>query len=135
MVFSKELLFIHVPKTGGMSVSNYLLSTLAPPVYQVRPPHGEATCGSGVVEIVGNRHLGLSEAARVVSEHGFEIRRFPVILAVIRNPYSLEVSRYAYLQTGHPWDAGRNQELALTSNFETFAMHSEVHEGSAPLEN
>jgi hypothetical protein len=135
MVFSKELLFIHVPKTGGMSVSDYLLSILGPPIYQVRPPHGEVARGSGVVEILGNRHLGLSEAARVVSEHGFEIRRFPLILVVIRNPYSLEVSRYAYLQTGHPWDAGRNQELALTSNFETFAIHSDVHEGSAPLES
>jgi hypothetical protein len=135
MVFSKELLFIHVPKTGGMSVTNYLLSTISPPVYEVRPDHGGDARRGGVIEITGNRHLGLTEAGRVVAEHGFEIGKFSLILAVIRNPYSLEVSRYSYLQTGHPWDAGPNQELALTSSFETFAVHSGVHAGATSPEN
>src|SRR5437868_3387349 len=133
MVFSKQLLFIHVPKTAGMSISNYLLSTLSPPLYQVQPGSGQKH-DSRVVPITGKRHIGLAEAARVVSACGFEIRRFPLIFAVIRNPYALEVSRYAYLQTGHPWDAGRNQELALTANFETFAIQSSLHDGSVPIE-
>jgi hypothetical protein len=135
MIFSKELLFIHVPKTGGMSISNYLLSILSRPVYQVRPPHGEAIHDGKVVDIIASRHLPLAAATDVVSRYGFEIEKFPLILAVIRNPYSLEVSRYAYLQNGHPWDAGRNQELALTSDFETFAIHSTVHGSSVPLQD
>src|SRR4051812_43407769 len=135
MLFSKELLFIHVPKTGGMSIDQSLLATLARPVYYVRPSHESPIKDSGIVEIVEDRHLSLPAARNVVSQHGFEIGQFPMILAVIRNPYSLEVSRYAYLQNDHAWDAGSNQQLALTADFETFAINSSVHGGSVPIED
>jgi hypothetical protein len=135
MLFSKELLFIHVPKTGGMSIDQSLLATLARPVYYVRPSHEPPIKDSGIVEIVEDRHLSLPAARNVVSQHGFEIGQFPMILAVIRNPYSLEVSRYAYLQNDHAWDAGSNQQLALTADFETFAINSSVHGGSVPIED
>ncbi len=134
MIFSKDLLFIHVPKTGGMSVTKYLLETLPRSVYYLHPPHDEVIRQDGVVEIVGNRHLSLTAARNLVLQYGFEISNFRLVLAVIRNPYALEVSRYAYLQTFHPWDAGQNQELALTSDFETFAIKSSV-QGGTPIED
>ena len=37
MIFSKDVLFIHVPKTGGMSTSGYLLDMLPRPVYLTHP--------------------------------------------------------------------------------------------------
>jgi hypothetical protein len=135
MLFSKQLLFIHVPKTGGMSINKCLLATLPRPLYYVRPRHEQPIQDTGVIDIVGGRHLPLRAACDVVSRHGFEIEQFPLILAVIRNPYSLEVSRYAYLQSGQPWEAGRNQELALTTDFETFALNSSVHGGSVAIED
>src|SRR3954466_10032674 len=103
MIFSKELLFIHVPKTGGMSMGQYLLATLARPVYFVRPSHEEPIQDPGVVDIVEDRHLSLDAASNIVSQHGFPIQEFPLLLAVVRNPYELEVSRYAYLQNACAW--------------------------------
>jgi hypothetical protein len=135
MLFTKQLLFIHVPKTGGMSIDKCLLATLPRPLYYVRPPHEQPIQDTGVIDIVGNRHLSLPAAREVVSRHGFAVERFPLILAVIRNPYALEVSRYAYLQNGQAWEAGPNQELALTADFETFAVKSSVHGGSVPIED
>jgi hypothetical protein len=136
MLFTKDLLFIHVPKTGGMSVTNYLRDVLPTPVYYVQPSHEDGAPPDGVISVPGSRHQSLEQARRFVAQRGFDITRFPLILAVIRNPYELEVSRYAYLQTGHPWDRGYNQELAMTEDFEVFAAKSTYHGGSSmPLES
>lgn len=37
MIFSKDLVFVHVLKAGGVSVSQYLFKALPKPVYYVRP--------------------------------------------------------------------------------------------------
>lgn len=136
MLFSKDLLFIHVPKTGGMSVTECLLDILPPPVYYSHPEHDSALEGRGIVQLAGTRHETLEEAAMIVRRWGFDLDTFPRILAVIRNPYSLEVSRYAYLQAGHPWDRGENQRLAMRCDFETFARCSTHHSGpKRPIES
>ncbi len=136
MIFCRELLFVHVPKTGGMSVSKCLLNVLSPPVYYSRPAGSARTNLPGIVEIPGIRHESLAEAKEVVARHGFELARFPLIVAAIRNPYALEVSRYAYLQIGNIWDKGHNQDRALTANFETFAVTSHDHGGrTRPLQS
>jgi hypothetical protein len=114
MIFSKELLFIHVPKTGGMSIGQYLLATLPRPVYFVRPVHEDSIQETGVVDVVEERHISLLAASNLVSRYGFDIRQFPLILAIIRNPYSLEVSRYAYLQHGKP---SRSIAVSITIQF------------------
>src|SRR5689334_3669504 len=133
MLFSKELLFVHVPKTGGMSIGSHLLAELPRPVFYVRPPHEQAIQDPGVVDIVENRHLPLSAARQLVAQYGFEITDFPMIIAVVRNPYCLEVSRYAYLQNGHAFDAGPDQELALSADFETFAIESSPRGAHFPV--
>jgi hypothetical protein len=120
MIFSKDILYVHVPKTGGMSVTQYLLEVLPRPVYYTHPNIDEERISNGVVQIPGRRHESLEEAQRVVHEYGFDISRLPLILAVLRNPFSLEVSLYAYLRAAHPWDAGARQQLALTKGFEAF---------------
>jgi hypothetical protein len=114
------MLFVHVPKTGGMSTAEYLLTVLPRPVYYTGPDTGEEETDTGIVQVPGRRHQSLEHAKNVVREYGFDIFEFPLILAVLRNPYSLEVSRYAYLRTGHRWDRGADQKLALTGNFEAF---------------
>jgi hypothetical protein len=129
VIFCKDLLFIHIPKTGGMSVSQYLLKLLPKPVYYAQPTPDDNIRDKGILQIPGKRHESLEEARKVVAEYGFEVRNFPLILAILRNPYSLEVSRYAYLRAGHPWDRGPNQQLALMGDFETFAKESFYHGG------
>ncbi len=83
----------------------------------------------GVVHIEGRRHESLAEAKEVVARYGFELAKFPLILAGLRNPYALEVSRYSYLQSRRPGEGGRNQNLALRTSFETFAVESTDHRG------
>lgn len=42
----------------------------------------------------------------------------------------MEVSRYSYLRIGHAWERGPEQDLALTSTFEEFAVKNEQRGGS-----
>lgn len=129
MIFSRDMLFLHVPKTGGMSVTSYLLEVLPRPVYYTSPEtEEESESSNGIVELQGARHESLPEAAEVVRDHGMTLSSFSLILAGLRNPYDLEVSRYHYLRLGHPWDYGRNQVLALTRDFATFATESSFNE-------
>jgi hypothetical protein len=65
-----------------------------------------------------------------VSHHGLDLRRFPIILATIRNPYDLEVSRWAFLRQRQPWERGPEQELACASSFEEFALKNDQQGGS-----
>ncbi|HSM61210.1 MAG TPA: hypothetical protein VK849_10455, partial [Longimicrobiales bacterium] len=120
MIFSKDLLFLHAPKTGGMSITELLLDVLPRPVFYTDPEAQPEERREGVVHRVGIRHEGLEEARDVVAREGFTLNGFPAILVVLRNPYALEVSRYAYLRAGHPWDFGHDQTLALTRDCATF---------------
>jgi hypothetical protein len=131
MIFSNDLLFIHIPKTGGMSVSEYLMEVLPKPIYYAHPGFDESLVDRGVCQFAGIRHENMEEARGVVRQYGFELRSFPAILVVLRNPYSLEVSRYSYLRAGYPWDKGPNQKLALSQDFETFARLSTFHGGAS----
>jgi hypothetical protein len=137
VLFNKDVLFIHVPKTGGWSLTRHLLVVLPKPVWYVHSePIPEGIPTEGVVHVRGNGHESLDEADACVQAQGFAAADFPVILAVLRNPYALEVSRYAYALDGHPWDRGPNQQLAMTHDFETFAIESMHQAGpQRPLES
>lgn len=130
MIFNQSLLYIHAPKTGGMSLTRYLLSILPRPVYYTHPFVGTEDLPSGVEEIHGKRHESLAEARDVAGRYGFSLDRFPLILVGIRNPYELEVSRYAYLRMEHPWEMpGTELRRARDSSFEEFATASELSGG------
>jgi hypothetical protein len=96
MVFSNDLLFLHIQKTGGTSVTEYLLHTLPPPVYYMGRGRHSHIQRPGLTHLPGTNHGTLKEAAAVVREYGFELERFPVVIAAIRNPYDLAVSMYSY---------------------------------------
>ena len=136
MIFNKDLLFVHVPKAAGMSITKHLLAVLPRPVFYMHPSSDPPLQDRGIFHILGIRHENLAEARNVVWRYGLDIQRLAAILVAIRNPYELEVSRYAYLQQGHPWDRGHNQELAMHQDFETFALQSTHHAGDArPIES
>jgi hypothetical protein len=97
MVFNRDVLFLHVPKTGGVSVTNYLLQVLPPPVYYVtKGPIKQAAVLEGVSFIAGEAHQTLETARKFLPAYGFELEQFPRILATLRNPYDLTVSYYTY---------------------------------------
>ena len=118
MLFNDDLLFIHVPKTGGMAVTKYLLEVLPPPVRYRYPNFRQDYDHNGIIQFKGIRHETMSDARDFLRTQGLDMTGFKCIIAVLRNPYAIEVSRFAYLRKGHAWDCGRNQDLALAGDFE-----------------
>jgi len=115
MILNKDLLFIHVPKTGGTSVSYYLMKTLSKPVFYFAP-HLKGDEPEGIIHAKCDRHMPLLRA----KELGIDA---PLVLVVIRNPYDLVVSRYHFLR--HVFSAPiitPMHQLALDVDFETFAI-------------
>jgi len=123
MLWNDDVLFIHVPKTGGMATTKYLLGVLPSPMF-LSVPVGHAEERPGLTIVEGKRHERLDEAAELLSRHGRTLASFKIIRAGIRNPYDLEISRFGYLQKGHPWDRGVAQDLAMAGDFEAFARHA-----------
>lgn len=126
MLFNQDLLFLHVPKTGGMAVTRKLLTVLPKPIYYALPEGAKdkAHHPPEIMAVVGKRHGNLQQAQDWVKQYGKTLSGFKKIVATIRNPYAMEVSRYFYLRLNHPWDRGKAQKIALGSDFETFALES-----------
>lgn len=125
-IFCKDLLFLHVPKTGGTSVSQLLLSVLPRPVYYVHPTSFLKQPEPGVIHIPAISHHPLDRAETIVRQHGFELARFPVIVAVIRNPYELAVSHYAFLRRPTAQAAHQSElaHLACERDFSSFVVEA-----------
>ena len=96
MVFSEDVLFLHVPKTGGVSVAHYLLRALRPPIHYVIPGHLGLAHRPGYIHIADTPHRNLERTREFLRDRGIELADFKAIIAVIRNPYDLAVSNYAY---------------------------------------
>ncbi|MEQ8517031.1 MAG: hypothetical protein RIC38_15650 [Chromatocurvus sp.] len=122
MVFNDELLFLHVPKTAGMAVSEALMASLKPPViHAVQAGHAGETV-AGVRVLAGRRHQNLATVDAWFEDAAMphRVAGFHHILVMVRNPYAMELSRYHYLRKGHAWDQGRAQELALDGDYAAF---------------
>ena len=104
MVINKELIFIHIPKTGGTSCTDYLCRTLTGPVFcfsiksMFHDHHFEAKLVSGY------SHETLQEVyadeERIKRETGISVSDIGNIIAVIRHPYELELSNYSFFRNG-----------------------------------
>jgi tetratricopeptide (TPR) repeat protein len=128
VIFSDRLLFLHVPKAGGTSIGHYLIGVLP----QAEPYESSHSVG----------HETLAEARVVLARRGSTLEDFPVVVASIRNPYELEVSRYFWLRgkatrlrraAARQATHGVQQAIALVGDFELFATYSPPH-GMRPLE-
>jgi hypothetical protein len=118
MIWNKDFLFIHVPKTAGMSMTSMLLRGLKGHVYYTGP-HERKKVGN-VVSIPGKRHETLADAESTLTYMNQSISSFKKIFSVMRSPYDLEVSRYSYLRRGLSVDKGPAQEIAMSSTFKEY---------------
>ncbi len=133
MVFNEEFLFLHIPKTGGTSVSAYLLRNLAPPVYFVGnlPAPG---LPPGRVRIPGEPHTPLAYAQRVTAGQGLALEDFRAIVVAVRNPYDMLVSAYSFMQSMRSMRAilanpgsFSTQQLNATETFWQLALDEDFH--------
>jgi hypothetical protein len=119
MLFTSEVLFIHAPKTAGMAVTRYLIETL-PGEKFITLPAGHERSAEGATVLPGRRHETLAEARDILAMRGRALDDFRHIVAVIRNPYEIEVSRFGYHRVGLPWDSGPAHEIAMSGDFARF---------------
>ncbi len=101
MVFNREVLFIHLGKTGGMSVSSYMRQTLMPPVVDVVSETAFEQIRKNKLNrivIIGNRHANLTEAEELLKSQRLSPNDFKLIIIVVRNPIEMELSHYFHLQ-------------------------------------
>ena len=133
MLFSDQVLFVHVPKAGGMSITRYLLNELSGPL-ALSVPERMFEHARGMVEhedvhgrltlIDGKRHETLPEAAEVLRSHGRGLDDFSIVLAIARSPYELELSYFLHLQKPHVQERrgpdGFFVRLARLGDFERF---------------
>jgi hypothetical protein len=149
MIWNDRILFIHAPKTGGMSITKMLLESLYGHVVitghiglegaegeklkkigrtlrnKLRKKLLKRLCpkeaaGIGITYVPGKRHETLNDAESILNWRNRSVDSFETVFSVMRNPYDLELSRYAYLRKGHPWDEGVAQSLALKGNFKEY---------------
>jgi hypothetical protein len=99
MIFNKDILFIHLGKTGGMSVASYLCQALQAPVVSVSPFFNEKTKQEGhEILVKGKRHGNLGYAKKILAKYGINIFDLKQIIIVVRNPIDLEFSYYKHLK-------------------------------------
>lgn len=141
MIFNEHIAFLHVPKMGGMSITNFLLNNLPGEIHLVVPEASFEHAWQAVrFEDVrprlhlhaGDRHERWHEAAALMSGLGFPIERFPKVLAVIRNPYTLERSHFQHLRKpatlkwrlGDGKEARIDTQLAVDGDFRRFCAEA-----------
>lgn len=133
MVFNDDILFIHIGKTGGTSVSNYLCKTLNTPVFNVIPERAIKGKIGHEKALIGRRHATLAEAKQFLSKRNRSIDSFKEIVAVIRNPYNLEISLFNYykrLLENQPKildNAPKRKAVVQSGNFEAFVKAKFYH--------
>lgn len=133
MIFNKDILFIHIGKTGGTSAADYLCKTLHSPVYNVIPLRAhEKQIGSEIM-LEGQRHANLTEAKSFLRERGISLNSFKKIIAVIRHPYNLEISLFNYylrLLENQPHildNAPKRKKILENGSFEEFVKGKFFH--------
>ncbi len=119
MIWNESVLFIHAPKTAGMSMTSLLCNHLSGSV-NVTGPFEEQFLEGSVTYIPGKRHETLIDAASFFTYRNVRLEQFEKIFVVMRNPYELELSRFAYLQKDLPQDRGKAQEIALGGDFREY---------------
>ena len=104
MVFNESLLFIHIPKAGGTSCTNYLCKHLAQPSFSSSLQSQTDDWLFNAKLLPGYSHETLSEAyaahENTHRQSGIDVRAIRVILAVIRDPVTLELSTYNFYRNG-----------------------------------
>ena len=130
-VFTNDVLFLHVPKAGGTSITHYLLNTLPGPIHYIHTLVPSSSPGTRIVHIPGFPHQTIESAAKIMRVLGIDVEQIPLILAVLRNPYDLAVSLYGWFRRPDnvALDGNALRTVALTSSFREFVIAAAKQRG------
>ena len=124
MIWNNEILFLHLPKTAGMSMTALLEENLSGPVCISEPGIDRRLEKDGLIYFPGKRHENLFDAESFFTYRNRSVFDFEKVLVVMRNPYDLEVSRYFYLRKGRDVDRGPAQEIAMSCDFTEYLQRA-----------
>ena len=136
MIFSRDIVFIHIGKTGGMSCSNYLLQNLRGPIHNCHAQsakEADSLSRSDITAVTNcNRHCTLPVAEQLIRRlTSTSISDREKVFAVIRHPYTLEYSFYQHLQKPPVARARKKQSPRLVElaqgDFKTFVAYPGYH--------
>ncbi len=120
MIWNDKILFLHTPKTAGMSLMEVLLKKL-PGEVVVTGPYGQKQKREGNIKYLqGKRHETMCDAESTLIYFNKSIADFDAIFSVMRNPYDLELSRYSYLRKKNTPDRGLARDIALAQDFKGY---------------
>lgn len=130
MIYNKDVLFLHYPKTAGMMLTRELLLKLKGRVHYALPkdhasPYEKLFSLTGKVIIAdGARHESLRGAKIFLSKHNTDrsLESFKQIFFIIRNPYDFTVSRYHYLKENLHLHHGPISKIIKSGSFEDYVL-------------
>ena len=108
MIHTDDFAFIHFMKTGGMSVTRYLVNVADTPVHAFSElkshPHTQGMAitpesAAKLTCVAGPRHADVPTAVKLIQDNGLTMP--PVAFAMIRHPVDLMLSLYKHLQKPH----------------------------------
>jgi hypothetical protein len=141
MIFTESFLWVHTPKTAGMSLQNFLANSLNDEIiYLVTKSKDHDLsklihCDRKIEHIYGGRHLNINESLDLYREKFSSNPK--MILTVIRDPIELIFSYYHHLlkpqvlkQRGMTKDNNwGHPKLAREENFSKFGSRPNIFYG------
>jgi len=132
LIFTDSILYLHYPKTGGMTLTGELISKLKGDVYYSLPkshlsPREKLKKWTGQFRFVeGIRHENLEQAKALLEKIDFHksLEDFEKIFVVIRNPYDYIVSRFHYLQRDQKHNTGPAAKIAAEGDFRKYVLEA-----------
>jgi hypothetical protein len=105
MLWNRRFLFLHYPKTAGVSLTEAFAAAWERPVFGIVAPGQLQTMRQRNDELVflttGSGHESLARAHHILSTACVDMAAFEAIFVVVRNPYDLMVSNYFFMRRTH----------------------------------
>ena len=142
MILTPDFAFIHCEKTGGMSMTRYLVNAIDAPVSVVASAKSrqktQKLCttperAAKVTSIDGPRHGKPADALRLIEDHG--LPRPDWAFVMIRHPVDLMLSYYKHIRKPHVWkrrgldpdNLTGHVKMAVDSDFDTFVRKAKFY--------